>query len=390
MALSRLAERMFSLTLILFVLARFASPSLAGWMTFAALAPGLILSPVAGAILDRTGPATAVRIDVLCSAFFVALLAATSAMKETTVAVLFLLVLLFSLTRPLGGAGVRSLLPRLVPPAALDRANAVDTAIWATVDTLGPAVAGVSSSWLGPEPTMLLIAVMYAAATLCIWKLPHLQDMGPARTSLLRQTFEGLVFVLRDRTLYSLAFAYSFYQFSWGALVVVVPVFATEHFSQHTAGSVAGFLWAATGVAGGLGALVAGHVRTRGREVHLMAFGMMIAAFAAWPLAGEFGLAGVVIGLMLAGIMSGPIDVAVLTLRQRRTDPRQFGRVLSISMSLNVAGFPIGSAIAGMLVAHSLSLTFGVAAMAATVGALATIAIPRDPSLPSRSVEVRH
>ncbi len=237
---------------------------------------------------------------------------------------------------------------------------------------------------------MLLIAVMYATATLCLWNLPHLQDIGPARTSLLRQTAEGLVFVLRHRTLRSLAFAYSLYQISWGVLVVVVPVFATEHFPQHTAGSIAGFLWAATGVAGGLGALVAGHLRTKGREVHLMAVGMMIAALAAWPLAGECGLGGLVIGLMLAGIMSGPIDVAVLTLSQRRPDPRQFGRVLSISMSLNVAGFPIGSAIAGMLVAHSLSLTFGVAAMAATIGALATIVIPRDSSLPSCSVEVRH
>lgn len=56
MALSRLAERMFSLMLILFVLARFHSPSLAGWITFAAVAPGLIVSPIAGAILDRTGP----------------------------------------------------------------------------------------------------------------------------------------------------------------------------------------------------------------------------------------------------------------------------------------------------------------------------------------------
>lgn len=55
MALSRLAERMFSLTLILLVLARFHSPSLAGWMTFAAVAPGLTVSPIAGAILDRIG-----------------------------------------------------------------------------------------------------------------------------------------------------------------------------------------------------------------------------------------------------------------------------------------------------------------------------------------------
>ncbi|WP_246703562.1 hypothetical protein [Rhizobium sp. P28RR-XV] len=37
--LSRLAGRMFILTLVLFVLARFSSPALAGWLTFAAIVP---------------------------------------------------------------------------------------------------------------------------------------------------------------------------------------------------------------------------------------------------------------------------------------------------------------------------------------------------------------
>ncbi|WP_260854870.1 hypothetical protein [Mesorhizobium amorphae] len=44
--LSRLAARMFGLTLVLFVLARFSSPALAGWLTFAAIAPGLLISPL--------------------------------------------------------------------------------------------------------------------------------------------------------------------------------------------------------------------------------------------------------------------------------------------------------------------------------------------------------
>ncbi|WP_157660866.1 hypothetical protein [Burkholderia ubonensis] len=51
---SRLAGRMFVLTLVLFVLARFSSPELAGWLTFAAIVPGLVVSPVAGAILGNS------------------------------------------------------------------------------------------------------------------------------------------------------------------------------------------------------------------------------------------------------------------------------------------------------------------------------------------------
>ncbi len=111
-----------------------------------------------------------------------------------------------------------------------------------------------------------------------------------------------------------------------------------------------------------------------------MAVGMAATAAAAWPVAGEFGLGGLVAALIVVGVASGPIDVALLTLRQRRTDPRQLGRVMSISMSLNVAGFPIGSAIAGTLITTSTSssLALMVAGIASVMAALATSAIPHE------------
>ncbi|MGO8105589.1 MFS transporter, partial [Rhizobium leguminosarum] len=54
--LSRLSARMFALTMVLLALARYSSPTLAGWFTFAALTPGILVSPIAGAFLDRIGP----------------------------------------------------------------------------------------------------------------------------------------------------------------------------------------------------------------------------------------------------------------------------------------------------------------------------------------------
>ena len=46
--LARTASQMMLLTLVLFVLQRFHSPSLAGITVFLAIAPGIALSPIAG------------------------------------------------------------------------------------------------------------------------------------------------------------------------------------------------------------------------------------------------------------------------------------------------------------------------------------------------------
>ncbi|KWI58956.1 MFS transporter [Burkholderia ubonensis] len=375
---SRLAGRMFVLSVVLFVLARFSSPELAGWLTFAAIVPGLVVSPVAGAILDRVGPTIAVRIDFIASAIFVAAVSVVGWSGSTDPVVLAVPVVLYSLTGPLGAAGTRTLLPRVVPPAALDRANALDTAIYAVVDVVGPALAGVMAASLGPTAAILLIATAYAGAAVFLSFVPHRPGLARSQVSIWQQAMEGIRMVAAQPTLRGLAISYSLYQVTWGALIVVVPTFVAEHFSKGAASSITGLMWTAVGVAGGLGALLAGHLHTVDRERRIMAVGMAVTATAAWPVAGEFGLGGLVAALIVVGIASGPIDVALLTLRQRRTDPRQLGRVMSISMSLNVAGFPIGSAIAGTLTATSSSAALMMAGIASAMAALATSAIPHE------------
>jgi hypothetical protein len=119
-------------------------------------------------------------------------------------------------------------------------------------------------------------------------------------------------------------------------------------------------------------------MQTRGRERRLIGLGMLLTTFAVWPIAAEFGLSGLVVALMLIGAAAGTIDVGALSLRQRRTDPAELGRVVAISMSLNLSGGPLGSALAGWLVARSLSGTLAVAAIFAFLAAGAVALIPRD------------
>jgi hypothetical protein len=61
----------------------------------------------------------------------------------------------------------------------------------------------------------------------------------------------------------------------------------------------------------------------------------------------------------------------VLSLRQRRTDPDWLGRVLAVSMSFNMSGLPLGSAIGGIVVVHSPALALAFAAVASVLAAAA-------------------
>jgi MFS family permease len=368
---------MLTLALVLYALARFSSPALAGWLTFAAVVPGLMMSPVAGAFLDMRGPVRAVLVDMGASAALILALACADMAGIASPPLLIVLVALYSLTGPLGAAGVRTLLPSLVPAGALDRANAVDTAIHAVADVAGPGAAGLLVAFAGPSWALAAVALVYAAAAICIATLPRVDAATTIRVSLFGRMVEGVAIVLRQPTLRGLALSYSLYQVTWGMLVIAVPVLVARHFPAQ--GSfVAGFVWSAMGVTGGFGALAAGHLRTTGRERQVMAAGMVVTALAAWPVAAELGFAGLVLGMMIAGTFAGPVDVGLLTLRQRRTSPTQLGRVLSISMSLNIAGFPLGSAIAGVLITASLPAAFVMAALASVAGAVATLAIPND------------
>ena len=367
---------MFTLTIVLYALTRFASPALAGWLTFAAVAPGLLISPLAGALLDRIGPSRAIGIDTAASAGLVAAMIVADRFGGVTV--LLTLVSLFSLTSPLSVAGARTLLPRLVPAQALDRVNALDTAIFAIADVAGPAMAGLIVGLAGAAIGLAVVAATYAAAAVCMLAMRQVPHCPILSGRLLRQALQGVHAVVRQPTLRGLAISYGLYQITWGILLIAVPVGLAAYFPAEARDLAAGLLWAVAGVAGGAGALLAGQLRTAWRERMVMAAGMITTAVAAWPVAARFGLSGLAAGLLLAAVVAGPVDVGVLTLRQRRTDPALLGRVMAVSISLNVAGSPVGSAIAGVLVTYSVTATFAVAGVAAALAALAVSTIPGD------------
>jgi hypothetical protein len=84
----------------------------------------------------------------------------------------------------------------------------------------------------------------------------------------------------------------------------------------------------------------------------------------------------------LVGLVNGPFDIALFTVRQRRTDPAWLGRAFAISMGFNFIGFPIGAALTGVIAASSLAgaVVLGIGACIAAGIFAAVLVPPRDPA----------
>ena len=94
------------------------------------------------------------------------------------------------------------------------------------------------------------------------------------------------------------------------------------------------------------------------------------------------GLAVIALALGLYGFLNGPMDIAMFTIRQRRTEQAWMGRAFAVSMAFNFVGFPVGAALAGILAAHSIEAAVVLGIGAALVGTtLAATLVPRqDPA----------
>ena len=98
MALARIAQAMVAIGLVLFTLAEYGSPELAGLVTFASAFPGIAISPIAGVLLDRHGRIRLMIVDYLVAAAALALVAVLATLDALPAWLLVLIATVMSLT----------------------------------------------------------------------------------------------------------------------------------------------------------------------------------------------------------------------------------------------------------------------------------------------------
>src|SRR5437763_5587693 len=198
--------------------------------------------------------------------------------------------------------------------------------------------------------------------------------------SVVAEAWAGLTYVLvHNPALRGIALTVSILNVGFGILVVALPVMVLQRL--HGNAALVGGLWAVYGLASVPSALIAGRISSEGRERLVMIVTDVVAGVAVGLLAFA-GNAWLVAAVMLiAGLSNGPFDVSMFSMRQRRTDPAWYGRAFAVSMGLNWAGQPIGSAISGPVIHLGLTVTFLVAAAFMLVAAgLVRWVIPVEPA----------
>jgi predicted MFS family arabinose efflux permease len=266
----------------------------------------------------------------------------------------------------------------MVPRRLWERVNAVDSNGWVVATIVGPPIAAVVVGVAGGPVALIVIGVMYGIAALVVSGVPEPAGM-PATDStgrLLLDAWRGLLYTWRNPTLRGLGFSISILNVGWGMQAIIVPLIVLDRLGMSEA--TVGLVFAVQGIAGVVTGFVAGLVDTRRREVAMIAVPMVLMAPALALLLPASSLVIVIAVMALTGALNGPMDVAMFTLRQRRTDPAWMGRAFAVSMSFNFSGFPIGAAIGGTIAAWSLDAAILVGVVSAVVsGVVAVAMVPR-------------
>jgi MFS family permease len=371
-------DGMLPVTAVLTCLRLFGSPEIAGLVVFLGTIPGLVLTPFAGALLDRRGRIAFIRLDVFVATAVFAALAALIGTGRLTVPVIAVGAVVLSCTRPLAQAGARAQVPTMTPERLWDRVNAVDNAVFTAVSLTAPAAAAAVFGLLGPAPVFMVGAALLLVTAAVLLRVPETvvaTDPG----SVWEETRTGMRYFVRNRTLMALAVSSSLLNVAPGTIIVVLPIIIVTH--MHQSAAVVGLLLATEQVGAAIAVIVAGRAGTRGREVRLMAGGALASAVGVLLIlvAGDIPL--IAAGMFVVGVGGGPYWVALYGLRQRRTMPHMFARAFALSYAGNVAGMPLSSGIAGWLIGAGGVVPALALAVAGPLLAIAALSrVPGDPA----------
>jgi DHA3 family macrolide efflux protein-like MFS transporter len=359
--ISLFGDRVHQVALAFLVLGMTNSPLAMAMVFVAATLPNLLLSPIAGAYVDRWNQRDVMIVSDLLRAAAVLLIPIVAV---TNIYLVYPFVFLITSVSIFFRPARVAILPRIVRRDELMTAN---SALWAGetfADILGYPLAGIFVAFLGDALPLAfwLDAATYAASAILIASIfvPPLRRTTGARqdagadgrpTGVFAEMREGFRFLRRDRVLFANTIQAVFAQFAIGALTVLTPVLVRDVIADPNVEPTAAyaFLETAIGIGNLLGGLAIGAIGARlakGRTVILgyVLWGLSMVGVA---FAGDLLLAfGILFG---AGIANMIFVIPSQTLFQERTPGELIGRVVSFRFALVFGSMTLAMGVGGLL-----------------------------------------
>lgn len=310
-----------------------------------------VVSPFAALLADRYDRrAVMIGSDLVRAALMV--LAGASVLADARPWVVYGVATLVSVAGTPFRPAEAALTPQLArTPDELGAANVVASAIESVGIFVGPALGGLLLSSTSVSTTFLVTAGGIAISALLLVRIgarsPVAADEGESASGVRAELLAGLRAIFGDRAIALLVGLFAAQTFVDGLLGVLIAVVALDYLAGGAA--TVGWLNAASGIGGIVGAGIAGVLVGRGRlaadfGLGVLLFGLPLALIATWKSEGF-----VLLLLAAVGVGNTLADVSGMTLLQRVTPDALVGRVFGVLESVLLLTVALGAAAAPLL-----------------------------------------
>jgi MFS family permease len=312
-----------------------------GLVLVARFLPSVIVGPASGVLADRFSRRSLMIMSDIVRAFVVlGFLLIRSADQLWLVYVLTVIQLVFStFFEPARTAAI----PSIVAPRDLVAANAISSATWSTMLTLGAAIGGLITGWVGTNAAFILDSLTYllSAALIMTVRIPRRPPQPKKRLTLmsalgLAQTIEGMRYVKKRPRVFALLMVKP----AWGlggGILALLAVFGEKIFpvGRSTATGI-GVLYAARGIGTAIGPFAArrfgGETRARMQTAIGISFIIGGIFYIAFGSATNFIFALIVLAIAHTG--GSILWVYSTVLLQQAVEDNFRGRVFAAELAL--------------------------------------------------------
>jgi len=343
---SSIGDWLYLVALLVLVYQASSDPVLLGIVGAARVLPYVLLSIPAGIVADRFDRRLVLLVTDVARGLIMLVLAVLQASHGPLVAIVGLAILATCFSTFFGPT-IGSYLPSLVKDETqLGPANSA----WSSLDNLafviGPAVAGLLIATGGLTAAFLLNAASFAVIAVVLWRLPSaapVEPTGDAEAPPIPDTEAppALSLPLTLRPLAGLAVIDVAAGFAIGGIGILTVVLATRQLGAGEDGT--GYLNAAIGVGGLLGAVGSGLVVVRSRLTVPLIAGVVVFAVGLLGLGWSTALSVGFVMLAIASAGSLLVEVVSTTLLQRIVPPGARGRAIGSIQTVGTLAYAGGA-----------------------------------------------
>ena len=310
--------------------------------------PAVLLSPVAGTVVDRLGPKFTLGIAKVIGVVASLLLLAADDFRALAV-----LSALHGIVHTFSHPAIQSMPPRLVDDEHLARTNALVSLTDELAIVLGPVAAGVGIAAFGFRGAFVFDAATYALGlvVLPIVRLKPIVSAAGADAEppvRFRDALEGWKLIARSGVLRRVVTCTFAVHLLYGVALLAEPLYVRDVLGRSEA--VFAALQTAFGICLVMGGLVAAKVGERMASFGWVALGVALSGVFAIVYLGTPYVLVAFVGVGLWGVATAVISGPSRTVLQRSSPQRAHGRVMSADFLAGNGAELLGVAISGVLV----------------------------------------